>query len=240
MLAVKLKPVIAELMIHDEILKILFHKSTIEKVEEMFSLNFNYNGITDRQPITNSEFTLRLYKPTNQFINFEFLVSSKSGLFFQPVALFDINGKIILMNEYKEAYSKIKTNLFYTDRTKFLTVQNNAVITAFSKEVFEHAYDILQEFNEFGLEPKITSDIYISGQKRYDKYLIVNGMRCELIFCNLNYPQFFLDDEYGFEGHIGAYIQEKDGINVVPSISCKTTFDNMNKLKLLTAFNSLK
>lgn len=175
-------------MIYNELLKILFNEDTKEQVEQMFSSNSN---LTNIQPIINSEFKLRLQKPTDQFINFEFLISSKSGLYFKPIALFNKTGKIILMNEFKETYLQIKSQLPNTSRTTFLTIQNNAVITAFSKEVFEYAHDILKEFKEFGIESKIDSGIFVSGLKRYDRYLNINNMHCELIFVTQIIHSFF-------------------------------------------------
>ena len=227
-----LKPAIIKIMIYRDLLNDLFNPETKKNAIKMFVSGFQHNGFTDRMPLNSDNFTLRLHKPTNSFVNFEFLVSSKSGKYFKPIAIFNSDGVINLFDELKETY---KTQNFNTDSTvKFLTTQNNAVIAAFSKETYELAIEILSSYKNDPNKP-----FMMGGLTKYDREIFVNGMDCEMIFCNQYYPQFFLDDKYGVNGHIGAYIPIDDGINVAPAIAHKQTFDNMKRLGLLTAFSSL-
>ena len=167
-------------------------------------------------------------------MNFEFLVSSKSGRYFKPIALINSNGEINLFDELKETYNSNKEIFSTNNIIKFLTTENNAVISAFSKETYELAIDILSTYANDNNKPTM-----LGGLTKYDREIRVNGMDCELIFCNQYYPQFFLDDKYGVNGHIGAYIPIEGGINVAPAVAHKQTFDNMKRMGLLTAFSTL-
>lgn len=220
-------------MILQQLFQVLVSPETKNYALSMFSGGFQHNGFTDRLPLDSQDFTLRLFKPTPDFVNFEFLVSSKTGRYFKPIALFRRNGDINLFEELRDAYNSTKENL-NTNTIKFLNTQNNAVISAFSKEAYESAIEILAAFKNDPQKP-----FTLGGLTKYDREIYVNGMDCELIFCNQHYPQFFLDDKYEISGHIGAYIPTEQGINVAPAVAHKQTFDNMRNLGLLTAFSSL-
>ena len=110
-------------MIYKDLLNDLFNPETKKNVMKMFVSEFQHNGFTDRMPLNSDNFTLRLHKPTNSYVNFEFLISSKSGRYFKPVAIFNSDGVINLFDELKETY---KTQNFNTDSTvKYLTTENN-------------------------------------------------------------------------------------------------------------------
>ena len=221
-------------MIYKELLRDLFNPETKRNALRMFENGFQHNGFTDRLPLNSQDFTLRLFKPTGTFVNFEFLVSSKTGRYFKPIALINSTGDINLFDELKDSYNINKGTYANNNKVKFLTTENNAVISAFSKETYELATDILTTFRNDPQKPTM-----LGGLTKYDREIYVNGMDCELIFCNQYYPQFFLDDKYGINGHIGAYIPIEGGINVAPAVAYKQTYDNMIRMGLLTAFSTL-
>ena len=226
--------------IKQQFVQVLFDKSVKDKAAKMFQDSFDFNGHKDRMPLELFDISFRLFKATSTYVNLEFLVSSPNGLYFQPVGLFDKGLNIYIINEYVGAFQKLKSFGLITSNAKYLDKKTNAVIAAFSLPTLGHVFQTFQEFSKTGWKSEVRDGIMIPATMRYDKRYECNGYKCELLFCNDGYPQFYLDDEHELEGAIGAYIQKGDGkLSIHPTVEYKVLFDKLSRLKLLTAFTKI-
>lgn len=223
--------------ITEEFILALFDKSVKSKASQMFKSNFSYNGHKDRMPLELFDIGFRLYKPTQTYVNFEFLASSPYGQYFQPVGLLDKDMNIYVINEYVEAYKELYASRRINEIAKIIDKKTNAVIAAFSADTISHVTEVFREFNENGWEQKVVLGFVTNPARRYDRYFECNGLLCELVFSVEGYPQFYLDDKHELEGAIGAYIQAPDGtLNIHPTVEYKELVEELNRLQLLTAF----
>src|SRR5882672_895267 len=189
----------------------LFDSSVKAKASQMLQSNYEFNGHKDRMPLELYDITFRLFKPTQNYINLEFLASTPIGKYFQPVGLFDTSLNIYVLNEFTESYKRLKSSQQLTSDAKFLDIKTNAVIGAFSWQTIQQVLQIFKEFSVTGWKDEFRDGMMIPATMRYDKRYESNGYKSELLFCNDGYPQFYLDDDHGLEGAIGAYIQGNDG-----------------------------
>lgn len=75
----------------------------------------------------------------------------------------------------------------------------------------------------------------------YDRKVMVNGLKGELIMTINGHPQFHLAeeyDEYGL-GPIGAYIPSDESFSINPIVEYKDRFDKLAQMNLLSAFNRI-
>src|SRR5665648_656201 len=86
--------------VEEEFVMALFNPSVVSNASRMFKPNFEYNGHKDRLPIDLYDMNFRLYKPTPDYVNFEFYTSCSIGSFFMPIALIDKELNIFLINEF--------------------------------------------------------------------------------------------------------------------------------------------
>lgn len=226
--------------IKDQMTMALFDNSVKAKVSQMLQSNYEFNGNKDRMPLELCDITFRLFRPTQNYINLEFLVSASIGKYFQPVGFFDTSLNIYILNEFTESYKRLKSSQQIASDAKFLDIKTNAVIAAFSWQTIKQVLQIFKEFSVTGWEDEFREGRMIPATMRYDKRYESNGFKSELLFCNDGYPQFYLDDDHGLEGAIGAYIQGNDSrLNIHPIVEYKSLFDTLSKFKLLTAFNKI-
>ena len=106
--------------IKEEITMALFDNSVKYKVSQMLQSDFEYKGHKDRMPIGLYNMRFRLFKPTLNYINFEFLETGPMGSFFHPVGVFDNNLNIYVINEFAENYKHLKFSKQITLEGKFL------------------------------------------------------------------------------------------------------------------------
>ncbi len=225
--------------INEQLIRAILDNSVHTNVLKMLQPNYEFNGHKDRMPINLFEMNFRLFRPTQTYINFEFLVNTPIGKFFQPIGIFsEYDTSLQLLNEYKIPYESIKSSVTLSSDIKFLDLKTNAVIAAFSWQTIQQVLLTFEEFQKTGWQPEFKNGMMIPATMRYDKRFECNGLSCELLFCNEGYPQFYLDDDHNLEGAIGAYLQN-DGLSIHPTVEYKDLFDNLSKLKLLTAFTKI-
>lgn len=223
--------------IKEQFVTVLFDENVHKKALQMFDSNFESNGFKDRLLLDLFDISFRLYKPTSTYVNVEFLASTRIGNYYHPIGFIDKDGSIYIINEFSKEYNKLKSENKIKGIAKQLSTKLNALIAAFSIQTVEYVLRVFDEFSEFGWNEKIENGIMTSPLVRYDKHYDCNGYICDLLFCMEGYPQFFLDDDYGLKGPIGAYIKQEDGgISFHPMVDYKEHFDKLNQFKLLTAF----
>lgn len=219
-----------------EMVMTLFTNETIIKVKEQFK-----NG---KEIVSNESFDMsfRLFKPTANYINLELLIQmpvetseeqdipgigrgrmQKTVMFFKPIGFFT-QKKGFLSNEIEVTVvkefeneldalmnaGKIPSNI----KTHKLTLEENAVLAAFSMEAAMHA------------------------QKYEDASFFANGLYCDIFMTFEGFPQVFLDDRHGLTGPIAAYLlREQNSVN--PIVQYKELFDKFHSMSLMTAFKKL-
>ncbi|XQP83961.1 MAG: hypothetical protein ACOJUL_13235 [Candidatus Pollutiaquabacter aromativorans] len=219
-----------------EMVMTLFTKETIDKVKEQFK-----NG---KEIVSNESFDMsfRLFKPTANYINLELLIQmpietgeeqdfpgigrgrmQTTVMFFKPVGFFtqkkgflstDIEVTVVKEFENDLDYlikaGKVPSNI----KTHKLTLEENAVLAAFSMEAANNA------------------------QKYEDASFIANGLYCDIFMTFEGFPQVFLDDRHGLNGPIAAYLlREQNSVN--PIVQYKELFDKFHSMSLMTAFKRL-
>ena len=222
----------------DEMTLALFDNSVKAKVSQMLQSNYEFNGHKDRMPLEVFGMNFRLFKPTPTYVNLEFLVITPIGKFFQPIGFFDASLNVYVLNEFAESYKRLKSSQQIGSDAKFLDIKTNAVIGAFSGQTIQQVLQVFEEFRIGGWNNEFKDGRMIPATMRYDKRFESNGYNSELLFCNDGYPQFYLHDDYGLRGAIGAYMKGNSGkLSIHPTVEYKELFDKLDSLKLLTAFN---
>ena len=195
--------------ITESMVSVLFKTETIEKVRQQFKSN------NERISIDCDGMNLRLFKATAGNINLELLCRDNGGMYFKPIGYYEfikggflgMNNKLIvyLLKEFAPDYDKLTRNglsLTNLAEVKFLSLKENGLIAAFSRETIElvkimfgnkdrseSQSDNSEQARQFRLYPHLR-------HVRLDEALISNGLKVDLLFCQEGYPQSFLDDEY--------------------------------------------
>ena len=214
----------------EDFVKTLFDEDVIEKANELMYIDRTKDGFINAFPIEKNDISFRLYKPYDGVVNLEFLIRTNKNTFHQPIGFYK-SDKIYLLNEFVESYIHLFENKIINKKVNFLTVKENAVIAAFSIFAVENSIEILKNFEEDG-KPFFSLE-------NYDKFLDINGLRCELLLCNEGYPQLFLDDKYNISGHIGAYIPNSNGLDLAWPHSIEKEYAELKRQELLTAFKKI-
>lgn len=214
----------------------LFTKETIKKVKEQFK-----NG---KEIVPNESYNMsfRLYRPNSNIINLELLIQMnaekgevqdipgighgrmlKTVMFFKPIGFFNVKKGIfandIEVTVVKEFENDLDTllrtgNISSNIKIHKLTLEENAVLAAFSMEAL------------------------LKAQKYEDESFFANGLYCDIFMTFDGYPQVFLDDRYGLDGPIAAYLlKEQNSIN--PIVKYKKIFDEFYSKSLMTAFKQI-
>jgi hypothetical protein len=219
-----------------EMVMTLFTKTTIDKVKEQFK---NGDEITS---VDSFDISFRLFKPTPNFINLELLIQTpieageeqyiqgigrgrleKSVMFFKPIGYFTQKKgflttelEVTILKEFENDLDYLLNSGKISSNIKIhkLTLEENAVLAAFSMEAANNA------------------------QKYEDASFIANGLYCDIFMTFEGFPQVFLDDRYGLNGPIAAYLIKEQN-SVKPIVRFKELFDKFYAMSLLTAFKRL-
>ena len=224
------------LTITEQFVKTLFLPETLKKVKEQF------NTQTEIVPIDMFDMNFRLYRTTPNYINLELLATGSLGHYFKPIGFFDSNINIYILHEFESDLKNIlcRDELPNHIVIKPISLKENAVIAAFSMEVIIEVLLTFKEISEKGFKPEFRFGSMRPPNIRYDKKLTVNGYNSELIMTLEAFPQFFLDDEYGLQGPIGAYRKSINGkLSINPIVEYKTLFDKFVSMSLLSAFKRI-
>jgi len=232
--------------IKKEMTKALFHEETLNTVQKMLT------GIIDREifPLENYDMMMRLFYSSGETINLEVITSSSSGYrYCKPIGYYtrenDLFQLHILKEFEKEAevleISKLLPEAFTLRK---LSLKENAIIAAFSMETVVTALQAIKEKQNGNDQSGFNSELGImipegAQNMQYDKSLMANGLKLELLMSMENYPQSYLDDEYNFEGPIGAYRPNSGGLNIDPIVGLENTFDRLKNMSLLSAFKRI-
>lgn len=95
--------------IKHEFVKVLFDKEVRAKAVHMFRPDFECLGHKDRMPVDLYDISFRLHKPTQSCVNLEFLVSSPSGGYLQPVGFYERDDSIWVLNDLASQYNDLIT-----------------------------------------------------------------------------------------------------------------------------------
>lgn len=189
----------------------LFNDNTLEKVKEQFGIK------QEIVPIDSFDVNFRLLLTQKNTINLELLAANELGHFFKPIGYYTENLDIFLLNEFEIDYITLKASnqLVNYQLKKSLSFEENAVVAAFSIDVFQEAL-------------------------RYqDCSLFSNGLKVDIFISLEGHPQVFLDDRYKKQGAIGGYFLRGEKKSVNPTWDYKEIFDRFVVMKLLSAFKRI-
>jgi hypothetical protein len=219
-----------------EMVSTLFTPAIIEQVKKQF------RDKTEKVPIDSFGMSFRLFLSKYGNINLELLIQmpaeegayqniegfgrgiiQKNVMFFKPIGFFSLKKgfftntlEITILKEFEKDFNillkdgKIPSSI----KVNTLTLQENAVLAAFSMEA------------------------YLKAEKYEDSSFSANGLYCDMFMTFEGYPQVFLDDRHGIDGPIAAYLlREKNTIN--PIMEYQNTFNMFSDMSLLTALKRI-
>jgi len=222
-----------DLSVNEKILRIMFHAETLNKVKEQFISK------REKQPLNAFEMNFRLFLTSYNTINFELLSACDLGVYFKPIGFF-YNGLIAyILKEFEPALLILKKNNVISElcNVNTLKIQENALIAAYSAEILSFVSDIFIEVKQRGFDLEFIDDTRINPFAKFDKKLIVNGLKVELLMSFQEFPQFFLDDIYNVEGAFAAYqLNQSGGIDLKGATIYQQAYQNLSKLNLLSAY----
>lgn len=175
----------------------------------------------------------RLFRVDNETVNLEISMRRMYGvprtgpmgmvqdmaMYFKPVGVYKISPDsnkvtITILKEFEEDYHLLKRNnaINGEHEVKMFTLKENAVITAFSM------------------------DVYVEAKAKKDDAFFRNGFDIEIIMTVEpdSYPQIFMHDKYNLNGPIGAYFAQGP-YSLNPTFEYKRIFDDFKIKGLLSA-----
>ena len=215
-----------------EIIMTLFTEETISKVKEQFKSG---NEIVSFESYN---MNFRLYRPTSHYINLELFTHMAVGeqelnrlggmrravMFLKPIGFFNkMEGnssriEVTVLKEFEDdlitliRLGKVPSEI----KVNQLSLEANALLAAFSVEALIHAEEHQDcSFQANGLDV----DIYMT----YDN----------------EYPQSFLDDKYGLQGHIGAYFLKGEDKRIDVNMAHKDLYWHLHNMSLMTAYKRI-
>ncbi len=219
--------------VKNEISNVIYSGEILELVKDFFKSDdrirlFDRNEMGFRlcKHEKSKNITLELYVQLREFIDDKEVIN-EFGLaktftyynFFKPIGFYSMKRflfrsklELTVINEYVDR-SKIEMNYLFDNHNfniKTLTLEENAIIGAFSKET------------------------YLQAKKLKDVSFIANALHCDIYISNDGFPQVFLDDSYGLSGAIAAYFA-KSNSSLDPMIHNKKIYDKLLTMNLLTA-----
>lgn len=221
----------------EEVTMTLFMKETIEKVKKQFknsdeSVLYESFGMNFRLLLTNEGninlellFEMNVPRPKKDILNLSLAeldaILAERIVFFKPIgfyrqtkSLFSKSIEITIFKEFEEAFNYLQLNNKISFNPKKMSLEENAVLAAFSMETLTHAVN------------------------QQDASFYANGLKIDIFMTFDGFPQVFVDDKYNIPGPIAAYmLEEEDSIR--PSWEYKVLFDRFYKMSLLTAFKGL-
>lgn len=225
-----------ELSTTEEFVKTVFQRDTFLQVKAQFASNI---AIT---PIDSFGMSFRLLRATLKTINLELLSRGPLGTYFIPVAVYDKELNVTLIQEFEHDFKSIEHTDHLPVGAKYtkLTQIENAVIAAFSMATFERVFNITNDFAINGFEPRWIREGQMPDNNRYDKKFKENDFVCDLFMSMKGYPQFYLDDRYRISGPLAGYPPNSKGsFHANPIVNYKETFDKLVDLKLLSGYKKL-
>jgi hypothetical protein len=226
-----------------------FDNDILKAAGDMLFTKKRYNFV-DKYGIS---FRLRLVQ--NIFVNFEVYVLPPKyyvDSYFKPIGYFDMGLNRYILKEFESTYEfLVLSEGISNDKTiNKLTLQENAVIAAFSKETSLVAFSILDKFfkkgfidnnnqvtraaldSELIVELGVSVPYYVGS----DEDIVINGLDSELLMCMDGFPQFFLNDKYNIKGPIAAYFLRQGKLHINPIIGFKALYDSLYQRMLLSYY----
>lgn len=219
-----------------EMVMTLLSGDTIAKAKKQFR-----NG-EQIAALESYEMTFRLYKTSTSTFNLELLLQmpvktveeSLEGFpgsriqqvitFFKPIGFYTVtknflstNVEATILREFENDHAFLNKNRHFSSGVTVnkLSLEENAVIAAFSMET------------------------YLQAKNYRDHSLHVNGLDLDIYMTYDNeYPQSFLNDKYGFSGHIAAYFLRGARQSIAPSLKVEKSFNKLRELQLLSIFKT--
>lgn len=222
--------------VRQEMTLAMFSEQTITTVNKMFETK------EERKPIDAYDISFRLFLVNNSTINFEFGYTTPFGFYFKPIGFFKNNLESYILYEFEESFEYLKTNNYLNNNIHInkLSIRDNAVIATFSIDTILEVFKTFEEIKIKGYEPEFRDGIMIPPNLKYDKKIVLNGLKSELIMAFQGYPQFYLDDEYKVPGAIGAYQMIDNKLRVNPIIDFSSDYNKLYEASLLSAYKNLK
>lgn len=219
-----------------EMVMTLYTKETLDKVKQQFK-----DG-TEKVPVDSFDMSFRLFKSKSDNINLEILIQTaiETGeeqeipglgrgrmqtavMYFKPVGFFKEKKGILsnelevtIVKEFEKDFDELNkmSHIPSNIKTHKLTLVENALLASFSMEAD------------------------IEAKKYKDASFLANGLYCDIFMTFEGYPQFFLDDRYGLNGPIAAYLlREQNTVN--PILQYKPMFDKFHSMSLFTMFKAI-
>lgn len=196
--------------ITEQLTKTLFLTETIEKVKEQFKSGRKI------VPVDQYDINFRLLL-VGDIINLEILATGQYGRYFKPIGFYDQNQTIYVIKEFENDFDSLvqKGEISNNSTAKKLTIEENAVIGAFSM------------------------DTYIQANQLKDCSFISNGLNFDIFMTLDGDPQIFLDDKYNLPGPIGIYFLRTQDKSINPTVKFKELFDKFAEINFLSAFKTI-
>lgn len=199
---------------------------TFKKVGELFKSSSTVYGLEAE------EISFRLRKTSEDNINLEMLMSNseKGVMWYKPVCFYTNNNSIYLLHEFVNKYKELTKSTEFVKEPEYLELVENALIAAFSMEVFlmvedawlartnttiNNGLEVDLDYSDKGLEVTVTERIEI-GKKP-------NGE-----------PLYYKT----YSDRVGTYVL--NGVRVTsinPFWDTKEAYDFVAEKKLLSALN---
>ncbi|MEJ7673742.1 MAG: hypothetical protein WKF59_13855 [Chitinophagaceae bacterium] len=194
----------------------------------------------------------RLFKRNCGNINLELLCRDNSGTYFKTIGYYEFekggflsSGKlsVTILKEFEQDYKELKNSNNLDDhgvKVNFMSIKESGLIAAFSRETIENVKIMYREKKQ-GVSQEVADLIgpfpHLHAMQ-FDKSLVSNGLKIDLLFSMDGFPQSFLDDEYKVEGGLGAYFQNEKGLSLNPVVEHKENYDRFYKMGLFSALNN--
>ncbi len=206
-----------------EMIATLLSASTIEKVKEQIQCG------TEIISFEKFDMTFRLFLSKKSLtINLEILANTPTKVpgicvsFYKPIGYFSYKHynllattptlEVVVLKEFEDEldYWLNNNDIPYGIDIKKLSLKENAVLAAFSKEAL------------------------LNAQKYEDTSFWANGLKCDIFMTFEGFPQVFLDDKYKVAGPIAAYLlYEEDSVRCI--VEYDTLYQKFRDMNLLTA-----
>lgn len=219
----------------EEMIKAFLTFETQQMVSRLFQLN--------KQALfpISKELPLYLCLVDNDTVNFEFVNQILSPIFndkfdsslgrvvrqgtlvkfYKVFGYYNRNLELTVLNEFEPQFNdlKVKGLVDANLKTKKMPLLDSAMIGALSMETA------------------------LQAKKFRDSKVTSNGIELDLLMTYDNeYIQAFLDDKYGVQDAICAYLRvegDDDDLNLMPTMEHKSRFDRLYQSRLLTAYNAV-
>lgn len=229
-----------------EMVSVLFDNETISKVKQQFKAG------NQKVPIDSRNMNFRLFKRNYGNITLELLCRDSSGIYFKPIGYYEFekggffsSGKLsaTILKEFEDDYIELKKSNNLDDhgiKVNLMDMKESGLIAAFSREAIENI-KVMYKQKKQGVSQEVADLIgpfpHLHAMQ-FDKSIMSNGLKIDLLFSMDGFPQSYLDDEYEIEGGFGAYFQDEKGLEASPTVEHKENYDRFHKMGLLSGLNN--